>query len=130
MPNLKCSVENGNIKVQTKNIDLKYKDGWTPYQKDQADQKIKMLNEATTIKTKPNRKGTSASVRYKKANNIDDIGKNIDIDHSVELQLGGVDKLDNLNPLDSSVNRSIGAQINNQIKLDPIGTIYDRFTIK
>lgn len=34
-----------------------------------------------------------------------------DIDHAVELQVGGLDDLENALPLDSSVNRSTGAQI-------------------
>ena len=39
-----------------------------------------------------------------------------------DLQLGGADNLDNMAPLDSSVNRSLGAQINNQLRDVPSGT--------
>ena len=43
-----------------------------------------------------------------------------DVDHVIELQLGGADDILNMNPLDMSVNRSLGAQIGNQIRgLEP-----------
>lgn len=38
------------------------------------------------------------------------------VDHVVDLQLGGADEILNTNPLDASVNRSLGAQIGNQIR--------------
>lgn len=36
----------------------------------------------------------------------------------------------NMNPLDRSVNRSLGAQINNAIKKYPDGTVFGKFTIR
>jgi len=39
-----------------------------------------------------------------------------DIDHRVDLQLGGPDVIENLWPLNYSVNRSLGPQIDLQIK--------------
>jgi hypothetical protein len=42
---------------------------------------------------------------------------------TVDLQLGGADDiLTNMSALDSSVNRSLGSQINSQIKNLPSGT--------
>ncbi len=47
----------------------------------------------------------------------------------IELQLGGADKLSNMEPLDRSVNRSLGSQIHHAIKNYPEGTVFNKFTI-
>jgi hypothetical protein len=39
----------------------------------------------------------------------------MDVDHKVELQLGGENKIENMNLLDASANRSSGSRINNSI---------------
>ena len=46
-----------------------------------------------------------------------------------DLQLGGSDTIRNMWPLDSSVNWSLGAQIQQQIKNLPPGTKINRVTI-
>jgi filamentous hemagglutinin len=48
----------------------------------------------------------------------------------VDLQLNGKDALENLWPLDSSVNRSLGAQIQQAIKDLPQGTPVGTITIE
>jgi len=111
-------------------VELKYKEGWNTNQKAQADAKVKALTEANTVKTSPKRGGTSASSKYKKAHGKESVQKGYDVDHTIDLQLGGVDDILNMNPLDASVNRSLGAQIMNYIKDYPIGTIFGKFTIK
>jgi len=120
------------VKVAGKGVDveLKYKKGWTDAQKAEADVKVKALTKADTVKTAPNRSGTAASTTYKKANGSNAIPKGKDIDHTIDLQLGGADKILNMKPLDSSVNRSLGKQIQNAIKKYPIGTVYNKFKIK
>ncbi|MBC8060374.1 MAG: hypothetical protein H7Y18_06885 [Clostridiaceae bacterium] len=67
---------------------------------------------------------------YKKANGTDSVPSGKDIDHTLDLQLGGADDILNMNPLDLSVNRSLGVQIKNAIQNYPIGTKFDKFTIK
>ncbi|MBE0388756.1 hypothetical protein PLUTE_a5074 [Pseudoalteromonas luteoviolacea DSM 6061] len=52
-----------------------------------------------------------------------------DVDHVVDLQLGGSDTLSNMLPLNSSVNRSLGSQIHHQIKNLPPGTVIDKVNI-
>ncbi len=111
-------------------IELKYKNVWTEAQKAEADAKVKALTGADTVKTEPNRKGTSASSRYKKANGSDSVPNGNDVDHTIDLQLGGVDDILNMNPLDASVNRSLGKQIQIKTKDYPIGTKFGEFTIK
>ena len=44
-----------------------------------------------------------------------------DVDHIHELQLGGKDSLANMKMIDTAVNRSIGAQISQQIRDLPEG---------
>lgn len=96
----------------------------------EAKNKANALTEAETIKTEVNRNGTSASSRYKKANEIDSIPKGKDVDHIIDLQLGGVEDIINMQLLDSSVNRSLGKQIQLQIKKYPIGTKFGEFKIE
>ncbi len=94
---------------------------WTEEQLAEAQAKIDALNESDLIKT-PVDRGGSASAKYKVEYGPDSIPSGKDIDHTVELQLGGADDISNMNPLDSSVNRSFGSQIQNQIKDLPYGT--------
>ena len=109
------------------NLQLKYMRGWTPQQIAAADAKVTALNDAETVLSDVNRAGTSAAGRYKSAGNI--IPPGSDVDHTIDLQLGGSDTLSNMSPLDSSVNRSLGAQVYQQTKDLPIGTIIDEVTI-
>jgi hypothetical protein len=111
-------------------VSLQYKDGWTSEQKAAADEKLKVLSEANTVKTPVNRSGTFARTIYKRAYGNNSIPQGFDIDHKIDLQLGGSDKLENLWPLNRSVNHSLGKQINNYIKNYPIGTILGKFSIK
>lgn len=53
-----------------------------------------------------------------------------DIDHIIDLQLGGADDVSNMKGLDKSVNRSLGKQINILIKELPNGTVLKSFIMK
>ncbi|MGJ5037601.1 MULTISPECIES: RHS repeat-associated core domain-containing protein [unclassified Bradyrhizobium] len=109
------------------NLALTYKPGWTAAQMAQADAKVAILNEAETVVTAVNRSSTSAASRYSRAGG--DLVPGSDIDHMVDLQLGGSDTVSNMWPLNSSVNRSLGAQIQQAIKNLPVGTAINRVTI-
>ena len=111
-------------------IELKYKDGWTAAQKAEADAKVKALSNATTVKTPVNRGGTSAASKYKSAYGKASVPSGYDVDHTIDLQLGGADDILNMNPLDMSVNRSLGVQNKNAIKDYPDGTVFGQFTIQ
>lgn len=67
------------------------------------------------------RSGTSAASRYKVAGNSVPTGA--DVDHVIDLQLGGADAITNMSPLNASVNRSLGAQIACQLSGMPVGTV-------
>ncbi|MFZ6815820.1 hypothetical protein ACO0K3_15235 [Undibacterium sp. Rencai35W] len=55
--------------------------------------------------------------------------KGKDVDHKLDKQLGSGNELSNLGPLDSSVNRSFGSQIGNQLRNAPYGTIVTAVTL-
>ena len=127
-------VHNSNCKL-IKNDDgaydaeLSYKEDWTPEQRAEADAKCKALSDADTVKTKVER-NDSPSVEYKKAFGKDSIPAGKDIDHTIDLQLGGnPDVKVNGKPLDKSVNRSLGKQIGYLIKDFDYGTIIRKFTM-
>ena len=101
------------------NLSLKAKQGWTDAQKAQAAQKVSALDAAAkkgklSVVKNPQRSATSASARYRRAGN--EVPSGSDVDHVQDLQLGGSDNISNMAPLDSSVNRSLGSQIQHQIK--------------
>ncbi|WP_080402663.1 hemagglutinin repeat-containing protein [Burkholderia ubonensis] len=109
-------------------LSLRYKSGWTDAQKAAADAKVKALNDADTVVTPVQRSGTSASTRYRTSGGAVPAGN--DVDHTIDLQLGGKDVVQNMAPLDQSVNRSLGAQIQHQTKGLPPGTPVNNVTIK
>ncbi|GAB3933048.1 hypothetical protein GCM10029976_039840 [Kribbella albertanoniae] len=91
---------------------LTYKPGWSAAQRAAADAKVAALNNARLVVTKVERAG-SASRRYKAAGNS--VPDKHDVDHVIDLQLGGADNILNMNPLHLSVNRSLGKQIQLQL---------------
>lgn len=127
-------VHNANCKLiknddGTYDAELSYKEDWTPEQRAEADAKCKALSDADTVKTKVER-NDSPSVEYKKAFGKDSIPAGKDIDHTIDLQLGGnPDVKVNGKPLDKSVNRSLGKQIGYLIKDLDYGTIIRKFTM-
>jgi filamentous hemagglutinin len=109
-------------------LSLKYMADWTAAQRTEAELKARALTEAATAVTRPVRSGISASRRYRAAGNQVPTGS--DVDHTIDLQLGGTDTIENMHPLNSSVNRSLGAQIRRQTKDLPQGTTINRVTMR
>ncbi|CAH0446051.1 hypothetical protein LMG9673_04746 [Ralstonia pseudosolanacearum] len=109
-------------------LTLHYKEGWTDAQRAAADAKVDALNGTGLVVTPVVRSGTSASRRYKAAGG--EVPKNSDVDHTIDLQLGGPDTRSNMAPLDSSVNRSLGAQIQQRTKDLSPGTPVNSVKIK
>jgi filamentous hemagglutinin len=109
-------------------LQLYYKPGWTAAQRAAAAEKAAALTDAETfVVQSPQRAGTSAAARYRQAGNSIPAGS--DVDHLIDLQLGGADNIMNMNPLDASVNRSFGAQIQQRIQNLPPGTPVNRVNI-
>ena len=122
-PGVKVSADGSGF-----DFELKFKPDWTAEQRQAAIKKIKALTEAGTFKEMTPRKG-SASKRFKGEHGDDSVPAKHDVDHIIELQLGGADDLCNMEPLCRSVNRSFGAQIKNLLKDLPEGAKINKFTI-
>ena len=118
------AAEKGAEAAKGLKLELKYKSGWSQAQKAAADAKVAKLDEAAKAGelkvTKPQRSGSSSRDKFKEAGG--EVSKTEDVDHTKDLQLGGKDALDNLNPLDGSVNKSLGAQVKVQTRGVPEGT--------
>ncbi|UCI06268.1 hypothetical protein [Mesorhizobium sp. B1-1-8] len=108
-------------------LHLTYMSHWTAAQRAAADLKVKILTEVATVVSHAVRAGKSARKIFEDASLLIPFGS--DIDHMIDLQLGGLHELSNFMPLDASVNRSLGAQIWHQIKDLPIGTVINKVTI-
>ena len=109
-------------------VSLTYKPGWTAAQRAAADQKVALLSQTRTVVVDSVERATaSASRRYRSSGGSVPVGS--DVDHVVDLQLGGADTVANMSPLDSSVNRSLGAQIAHAVRDLDVGTVIDRFLI-
>ena len=106
---------------------LKLRADWSDIQIAEATEKINALSNAMTVKTKVVRSSRSARTLYESVYGKGSIPKGHDIDHVIDLQLGGFDDISNLKPLDRSVNRSLGKQIQNAIKQYPDGTRFGHF---
>ncbi len=105
------------IRMPDGSIDLvlRKKAVWNDSQVAQAVQKAKKLSEADT-RVVPSSEINRNSKIAKEYRNRNKISSNFDIDHVIDLQLGGVDDVSNMSALDRSVNRSMGAQIHYLIK--------------
>lgn len=109
------------------NLRLRYMPNWTAEQRTAADLKVGILDFSNTTVSQAVRGGTSARSIFAKENGP--LAPRYDIDHLIDLQLGGSHTLRNFWPLDSSVNRSLGSQIQNQIQGVPPGTKVNRVII-
>ena len=115
---------------EKKGVDLvlKMKKGWTEAQKAEAIAKAEALTNAETFVTKAISRGANTRGRFKEAGGV--VDKTKDVDHIVDLQLGGADEIYNMKALDNSVNRSMGKQIQLLINKLPEGTKINKVIIK
>lgn len=107
---------------KTVDLVLKRKDIWDEIQMSQATRKARDLSRADTVKTTVGKRNGSAADAFKKEYGKDSVPAGYDVDHVIDLQLGGADHVSNMRPLDASVNRSMGAQMHYLIKDLPEGT--------
>ncbi|WP_167881626.1 polymorphic toxin type 15 domain-containing protein [Leptospira wolffii] len=109
-------------------LKLKFKAEWSQEQRQAAIAKCDALTKADTVVSKSQRGSTSAADMWRKAGNETVKGKNVD--HIVDLQLGGPDAVQNMQLLDESVNKSLGSQIMHRIKNLTEGTPIGKVTIE
>ena len=112
-------------------VPLRFKPGWSPEQIAQARAKVATLNAAAKsgeiAKSTSVRGGTNAAAKWKAA--CGSVPHGCDLDHKIDLQLGGNNAIENLSPLDRSVNRSLGAQVYHGIRGLDDGAKVGGFTI-
>ena len=117
--------------VYGRELTMRPRADWSEEQNAQFQAKVDALDEAAQngelrrTYAAAERSGT-VQRRYRVENNLPE---GVDADHIIELQLGGSDTFDNMQALDSSVNRSFGSQINNQISDLPYGAPITRVSI-
>jgi hypothetical protein len=103
-------------------ITLKMKPGWTPPQVRAAMDKVAAVNARGPVVTQvPEQARGLRARRLWESVHGKITQKLIDVDHILDLQLGGRHVITNLQLLDRSVNRSLGAQIANAIKRAGLG---------
>jgi filamentous hemagglutinin len=126
-----CSTGGAGAAPDGVGLSLRYKSGWNAAQRSAADEKVGALNDAASSGglrvTAVQRSGTSASSRYRSAGGT--VPRGADVDHTIDLQLGGLDDVANMSPLERSVNRSLGSQIMWQLKSVEPGTCVTSVTI-
>ncbi|WP_328472180.1 DNRLRE domain-containing protein [Actinoplanes sp. NBC_00393] len=109
-----CGPTSLPMPVKPPTITVKYKKSWTAAQRAAADAKIAALNQQPLlVVTKVNRKGSASKTWTRSGRKTK---KGMDVDHIIDLQLGGMDDVSNMKLLDASVNRSLGSQIDKQLK--------------
>ncbi|MEI7557024.1 hypothetical protein [Candidatus Chlorohelix sp.] len=100
-------------------LNVKDKQAWTDYQKAEAQKKVGYYNESIengqnlTINEQLPRNNNLRALYEKETNET--LEKNQQLDHKIDRQFGGTDDLENLGPLDASVNASVGSQVQNQL---------------
>ncbi|MCP5474732.1 MAG: RHS repeat-associated core domain-containing protein [Rhodanobacteraceae bacterium] len=112
-----------------KTLALRVRPGWSQAEKDYANAKIKCLKNAARggrlRKTTPVRTGSAGSHYSAATGKAPAPGQ--EADHVIDLQLGGCEKCGgNLFSTSRRVNRSFGAQIGNQLRSTPLGTLITR----
>jgi hypothetical protein len=115
-------------------LELGYKPGWTAAQRAEADMKVGQLDDlaqdGNLLKSEPQRSPSNLRDQFKDHFGLDELPADKDVDHIHDLQLGGADDVaTNTQLLDSSVNRSLGKQIDHRIAGDDLGTQYHGVTI-
>ena len=111
-------------------IGLKRGRGWDEQQNAAADEKLRYLTEGITIKTIVENRKHNVREFFRRAAGLVSIDSNMDVDHKIDLQLGGTNELSNLWLLDKHINRSLGKQVELQIRKYPVGTKFGKFYFK
>jgi len=107
---------------RTVTVVLKPMKKWSKQQLDDAAFKVNVLNVKLLSTVKSTIRNTNQRKKYKATHGAGSISHGKDIDHAIDFQLGGADEIYNYMQLDSSVNKSFGPQIYNQVKNLPEGT--------
>ncbi len=109
-------------------IDLNMKDGWTDFQQSQMQNKIEQFNNTVSdqgfSQVPPVPRDPAVRQEFLNSLGLDRVPPGFHVDHTRDLQAGGLDLLDNMGLLDGSVNSSFGSQLNNGMNQFPPGTVF------
>lgn len=116
--------KNCDLPPQNGRLVITYGPNWSRAQRIAAERKIEAISKAAKNgelkKTEVVRTNVSPGHVWTKETGKK-IKKGQDIDHTIDLQLGGADTVANMKPLDSTVNRSVGVKIARELKQYQIG---------
>jgi hypothetical protein len=109
-------------------IDINMKDGWSEFQQSQMQDKMELFNNAVGdqgfSQVPPVPRDPAVRQDFLNALGLDRVPPGFHVDHTLDLQAGGTDTLDNMGLLDGSVNSSFGSQLNKGMNLFPPGTVF------
>ncbi|MBB4856675.1 hypothetical protein HNP40_004098 [Mycobacteroides chelonae] len=109
-------------------IDMNMKDNWTEFQQSQMQHKIEQFNKAVGdqgfSQTPPGVRDPAVRQLFLDTLGLDRVPPGFHVDHTRDLQAGGIDAIDNMGLLDGSVNMSFGSQLNAGMNQFPPGTIF------
>lgn len=110
------------------NIDINMKDGWTDFQRSQMQSKIEQFNAAVGdqgfSQVPPVPRDPGVRQEFLNSLGLDRVPPGFHVDHTRDLQAGGLDLLENMGLLDGSVNSSFGSQLNKGMNQFPPGTVF------
>lgn len=109
-------------------IDMNMKDNWSEFQQSQMQQKIDQFNKAVGdqgfSQTPPGVRDPAVRQLFLDTLGLDRVPPGFHVDHTRDLQAGGLDSVDNMGLLDGSVNMSFGSQLNAGMNQFPPGTVF------
>ncbi|WP_337954234.1 endonuclease [Mycobacteroides abscessus] len=109
-------------------IEIKMKDGWSEFQQSQMELKMQQFNDAVGdngfSQTPPVPRDPAVRQLFLDTLGIDRVPPGVHVDHTRDLQAGGLDSIDNMGLLDGSVNTSFGSQLNARMNEHPPGTVF------
>lgn len=109
-------------------IDMNMKDNWSEFQQSQMQHKIDQFNKAVGdqgfSQTPPGVRDPAVRQLFLDTLGLDRVPPGFHVDHTRDLQAGGLDSIDNMGLLDGSVNMSFGSQLNAGMNRFPPGTVF------
>ena len=109
-------------------IDINMKDGWTDFQHSQMQSKVEQFNAAVGdngfSQVPPVPRDPAVRQEFLNSLGLDRVPPGFHVDHTRDLQAGGLDVLENMGLLDRSVNTSFGSQLNKGMNQFPTGTVF------
>lgn len=109
-------------------VDINMKDGWSEFQQSQMQQKIEAFNNAVGDQgfnqVPPVPRDPAIRQEFLDSLGLDRVPPGFHVDHTRDLQAGGLDAVENMGLLDGSVNSSFGSQLNKGMNQFPPGTTF------